>query len=196
MNITVNFIRNAITRGGLEGRFLGRLDEPLDPKGEQDVKKRLAEGVYPPCELLFCSPMARCVDTARLIYPKTPAIVMKELSALDYGDFTGQTYSDIVGDQQFRDWAWSDKLEAYPGGEEPHAFLIRCAKAYRGIIGEARKKQAGQVSIVTHLSVMQALLERFYLPRSYYRDWQADYGGGYTVICGESGESFTVSDKF
>lgn len=195
MNIIVNFIRNAVAKSELEGRFLGKLDEPIHPEGERRVRMRKDAGEYPPCELLFCSPSSRCVQTAGIIYPQTPAITAKGLTALDYGDYAELTYSDIVKDARFKDWAGSARLQAYPGGEEPHVFMARCAKAFQDIMREARSKKLEQVSMVIHLSVMQALFQRYCVPRSNYHDWQADHGGGYTVACGKKGDSFTVLKK-
>ena len=54
------FIRHGLTAGNLEKRYIGSTDEPLCGEGIARLKMR----TYPRCEVLVCSPMKRCLQTA------------------------------------------------------------------------------------------------------------------------------------
>ena len=59
-------IRHGKTAGNLAGRYIGcRTDEPLCPEGIAQLRM----GRYPAVERVFASPLRRCRETARLLYP-------------------------------------------------------------------------------------------------------------------------------
>ena len=60
-------IRHGTTQGNLERRFIGLTDIPVLPEGEElarEVSKTL-----PPVDHVYHSPLIRCVQTARLLWP-------------------------------------------------------------------------------------------------------------------------------
>ena len=59
------FIRHGQTKGNEEKRYIGRTDESLSQKGIEEIKNRL----YPDADTVWVSPMKRCVETAKIIYP-------------------------------------------------------------------------------------------------------------------------------
>ncbi len=68
--ITVCLIRHGITKGNLEGRYIGTTDEPLyDNKIQKSI---------PDADLVVSSPLKRCVSTARLIYPENKIEIIED----------------------------------------------------------------------------------------------------------------------
>lgn len=56
----IYLIRHGKTKGNLEERYIGRTDEPLCEAGRENLKKYQ----YPQVEMVFTSPMKRCMQTA------------------------------------------------------------------------------------------------------------------------------------
>lgn len=79
-------IRHGATPGNLEGRYIGRTDESLSETGRDEILRRQ----YPPVDIVFTSPMRRCLETASLIYsPKTGSISFDaEWCCSEQGDLT------------------------------------------------------------------------------------------------------------
>ena len=63
----VILIRHGITQGNKEKRFVGRLDVPLAPEGEEMARETAS--LLPAVDRLYVSPMLRCRQTAGLLWP-------------------------------------------------------------------------------------------------------------------------------
>ncbi len=196
MTITVALIRSGVTEAGLQDRFLGVIDEPLSSRGETTLIWRASNGIYPGAELVFTSGRSRSLATAQIIYPRIPAIVLRELEPYDYGEFAGRNYRELEEDLEFRRWIANRCPAPAPHGEEPHAFAARCAVAFRQIIREAEGKGLQNVAVITHLSVIQSILRRYHMPRPLYRDWQVGFGGGFITHFDTTTGVLTISEKF
>ena len=196
MTITVTLIRSGVTEAGLQGRFLGIIDEPLSEEGKTSLIWRAANGIYPGAELVFTSGRSRSLATARIVYPKQPAIVLRELEPYDYGEFAGRSYRELERDPAFVRWLSSSGAASIPGGEAPYTFTSRCAGGFRQIVREAECKGLGQTAVITHLSVIQSILRRYHIPRPLYQDWQVDFGGGFVTSYDTNTGTLTIFEKF
>lgn len=196
MILNIALIRSGVTEAGLQDRFLGSIDEPLARDGEMSLTWRAAGGVYPGAELVFASGLSRSLATAQIVYPRIPAIVLRELEPFDYGEFGGRTFRDLEGDGRFAKWLEGKRSLPCPGGEDPNVFVARCNEAFRRILRETEQKGLSSAAVVTHLSVIKSILRRYHLPRPVYRDWQADFGGGFSTHYDTDTGSLTISEKF
>jgi alpha-ribazole phosphatase len=174
----------ALIRHGRDsgGRLSGTEDKPMKAEHLRFVQEKVAQGGYPEVELVFSSGLGRCLETARIIYPKLPAVVLKELLAPDIGLFEAKTVTELKGERAFEDWAASEEAREYPGGESPYAVSARSVEAFRLISQEMLAKGLLRVAVISHKNVILAILQRFYVPRNNYVDWHIPYGGGY-LLC-------------
>ena len=62
-------IRHGMTRANSEQRYLGRGEEALSREGIEMLQRKKEQGLYPEPLRLFASPMKRCIETARILYP-------------------------------------------------------------------------------------------------------------------------------
>ena len=110
----IYLIRHGKTKGNLEERYIGRTDEPLCEAGRENLKKYQ----YPQVEMVFTSPMKRCMQTAETIYPGQQYQCIEELRESDFGAFEGHTYKELSGDVRYQAWIDSGGTLPFPGGEE------------------------------------------------------------------------------
>ena len=61
--IKIALIRHGKTYGNTFGRYIGVTDEPLCEEGIQQLSNRTMDTV----ELVFVSPMTRCIQSAQLL---------------------------------------------------------------------------------------------------------------------------------
>lgn len=181
------FIRHGLTAGNLEKRYIGRTDEPLCSEGIAQLKKQ----TYPPCEVLICSPMKRCIQTAELIYPEHDIELCDDLRECDFGDFEGKNYKELSDNPDYQRWVDSGGGMQFPDGESPADFRQRCAAAFEMIV---RKYPAsGSIAFVVHGGTIMSVLEKYAVPYGDYYSWHCENGHGY--ICLWDGKSLSVKEK-
>ena len=176
MEIEVTLLRHALERE-VEG-FFGMTDTPLSKAGIELITRQKEQ--YPQAALVFSSSLARCVHTAGIIYPSVPVVILKKLDAPDYGDFEGKTFEALQHDEQFLKWVNTSGLRACPNGEEPFSIIARSTAAFKQLCDESAGKGLRQIAVVTHKFIIQAILQRYYVPRK-YEDWHIPAGGGYLL---------------
>jgi len=195
MEFTLTLIRGTYTEFEKEGRILGRLDHPANKDGVKMLHSKSRAGEYPAAQAVFSSPLVRCLESARAIYPRAEIIELDHLSAFDYGIFAGKSYNEIVTDKRFKIWANSRMLTAMPGGESPYVFLSRCGQALREIADHAWKNRLENVSAITHQLVIGAMLKWGNMPGCLYCDYHPDYGSGIMTIHREGLGGLSVLKK-
>ena len=75
---TIHLIRHGISEGNLKRQDIGSTDSPLSEQGAEEIRKKDAEGAYPGAGLFFCSPMRRCRETMKLIYPDVEPEIIED----------------------------------------------------------------------------------------------------------------------
>ena len=165
-------IRHAATAGNLEKRYIGRTDEPLCAAGIA----ALAQCRYPVCEILVSSPLRRCMETARILFPQQTPILCADLRECDFGDFEGKNYAELNGDPVYQAWIDSGGTLPFPHGESPADFRARSCAAFLQIM--QAHTDAASIAMTVHggtvMSVMQSLFGgNFY-------DYYTGNGDGYT----------------
>lgn len=181
MKVNLALIRCGQTKGGAEGRCMGLTDEPLSAEGKRALAEKQAGGGYPGVELVYTGGLIRCVGSAGLMYPQLPAVVLKDLRPFHYGAFTGRTMAELQVDKRFAAWMEHGKTIPCPNGDIPLAFRERCARALRGIVDEMNAKGMESAAVVTHNTVIDAVMRRMAIPRSDYRSWETPWGSGWWV---------------
>ena len=102
---------------------------------------------------LFSSPLARAVETARIIAGREP-IVAPELIEMDWGRWEGQRGIDLLQDgnsgyRHIEEWGWDYQP---PGGETPRRVWQRVKPWLDSLEGPA--------VVVSHIGIMRVLLAR------------------------------------
>ena len=166
-------IRHGKTQGNLEQRYIGcRTDEELCADGIAQLEARF----YPDADMVFASPLKRCIRTAGIIYPGKPVHVVNELRECDFGDFEGCNYDELKENPAYQ--AWLDSLGElpFPGGESKKEFSDRCVRAFESSTSGLIE---GDYAFIVHGGTIMAIMERF-TGGSYY-DFQVQNGKGFIL---------------
>lgn len=187
--VTLALIRHGETRANRERRYLGKTDDPLSGQGIQALLSYQAQGHYPEVGYLFSSPMARCMETAKLLYPKLAPTVIPEWEEMDFGQFEYKNFRELEGDAQYQAWLQSGGTLGFPGGESRESFIKRCEKGFfhmcRKLQEMAAQEDAGtpiRVGLIVHGGTVMALLSSF--GGKEYFSCQAPNGRGYLCRMG------------
>ena len=172
-------IRHGTTQGNLEKRFIGTLDVPLLPQGEE-LARRVGP-TLPRVEHIYRSPLRRCLRTAELLWPGVPMTVVDELRESDFGPFEGKNHEELKDDPLYQQWISTPNFAAVPVGEGPEATARRVEEAIRAVIADAGSHGYETVGVVSHGGTLMGLLWRFGRPQREYYDWMCANCGGYRV---------------
>ena len=194
--------RHGTVKGNLEKRFIGITDESLTEDGAAEIRRKKEEGAYPPAEdvqLLFSSPLRRCLETAEIAFPGKEAIPVPDWSEILFGEFEYGNYLELSGDPQYQAWIDSGGEAAFPGGESKAEYCDRVLRGFREVCRRIRECGAGTGKTVTaaasvHLGTMKALLST--MTDLGYFDVQAPNGGGYIRTIYPAAEKITGMETF
>jgi len=183
----IRLIRHGKTLGNLEKRYIGKTDEPLCEIGIYELKRMQ----FTQSELLICSPMKRCTQTAEILFPKQQYTAFDSLRECDFGNFEGKNYHDLTEYAYYQMWIDSGGMLAFPNGELPADFRNRCAKGFKKIVGQYSNKTS--ITFVVHGGTVMAILDQFSEPHRDYFDWHCENGHGYS--CEWNGKKLINTEK-
>ncbi|MCM1385789.1 MAG: histidine phosphatase family protein [Bacillus sp. (in: Bacteria)] len=188
--VTLAFIRHGETQANKENRYLGTTDESLSKEGIRQLLSYRKQGIYPDVQYLFTSPMKRCLESARILYPEITPVIIPEWREIDFGRFEYKNYEELKDDRQYQAWIDSGGTLAFPDGESRENFTWRCEKGFRRMCGMLRQsvddgvKAPLRTALVVHGGTMMSLLSVYGIYHSRkekksYFDYQTLNGRGY-----------------
>ncbi len=164
------FIRHSLTAGNLEYRYIGRrTDEPLCAEGIRLAQKCAKEWHSPLPDIVFLSPMRRCQETAWILFPDLPQILVPDLAECDFGIFEGKNYQELTGDAAYQAWIDSGGTLPFPEGESQKVFVRRCCHALEQLVQDYSFETA---AVVVHGGTCMAVLSELEESHIPYFDWK------------------------
>ncbi len=195
----IHLIRHGAIDETLKGKYIGVTDAPLSQNGIKALKSLAAGGGYPPTKVVFTSPLKRCTETCRIIYPDLSPLAIADLREYNFGDWEGKTADELGGDEAFQRWLAADNSVCPPNGESNADFVRRICKMFESITEGLMKTGTTQSAIVTHGGVIMTLLAVYGLPQAKPFEWTMDNGFGYSVrvtpMLWQRGKVVEVFDK-
>lgn len=161
-------LRHAHTKGNLEGRYIGRTDEPLCAQGRASAAARAGEFL---AERVFISPMQRAKETALLLFPAARLIVVPAFCEMDFVSFENKNFSELQNDPAYRRWVDEGCLSPCPGAESFPEFASRVTAAFYSLACMEQAAGHQKIAIVAHGGTNMAILEKFALPKQAYYNW-------------------------
>lgn len=178
---TIHFIRNALTDENLEGRYIGHTDVEIGEEGRAQLGQMKDDLIYPPVDAVFTSPLKRCTETAKILYPDNKPIVIEGLIEYNFGEFENKTAEQLERHPVFPKWLAGEKGVEPPFGESNEAFEKRVLGTFEKIAEGLMKTGTTSAAIVTHGGVIMAILAAFGIPEYPMHEWITPNGCGFTV---------------
>ena len=185
------FVRHGMTAGNREKRYIGcRTDEHLLPEVREMLSKQ--KSAIPEVEAVYASPMARCRETAEILFPDHKASgngasggfsdrntvqIIDELSECDFGRFEGHNYKELSGDPEYQEWIDSGGTLAFPGGDSREEFLRKSKAGLFTVIEDMELRGIRKAAVVTHGGVIMNLMEAYARPGRSFYEWNTETGG-------------------
>lgn len=155
-------VRHGETTGNSALRLYGATDVPLSELGRRQMRRvrdclsREFEG--PDFDSLWCSPLARSNESARLAYPgegQEPRVV-EAFREIDFGRWEGWTIDEVLARDPAGHAAWQqgDLSWSFPGGDGRRAFRNRVGDAARELFSTVDGRQLA----VLHKGVCKVII--------------------------------------
>lgn len=177
----IHFIRHGAIDETLSGKYIGTTDVPLSDKGKMDLKKLDYEYRYPGTQVVFTSPLKRCTETCKILYPEQNPLAIANLSECNFGEWEGKTAEELKSDPDFEKWLAGDNSVKPPRGESNADFTRRICLMFESIVDGLIKTGTTESVIVTHGGVIMTLLAVYGLPQAKPFEWTMDNGFGYSL---------------
>ena len=149
-------LRHSITPGNLKKQYVGITDQPLAPEGEALAREKRKD--MPPVEALWISPMLRCRQTARILFPELEPVEIPDLRECNFGDFEGRTWAEIKDHPAYQAWMGGEQGAALPNGESVAEFYARCRRGFQQVIQQAASLGIQRGAVVAHGGTWMAVL--------------------------------------
>lgn len=179
----LHIIRHGQTESNTESRMAGITESPLTAEGKKVLAglKPLYDQINP--AVAFCSPLSRCVETTKILFPHLTPVVIDSFKEYDFGEWENRPVHEVVDINQEVQWhAFMDGTLVIPGAEESAHFAARVTNALDGVLLGMMKAGVTEAAVVTHGGVMMTLMSLFAYPKaSSPLDWGAGNGRGFTV---------------
>ena len=180
-NYRLHLIRHGLTESNLRGQYAGRrTDTHLCQEGIRELIDLRESYEYPAVGLVFSSPLARCIQTAGIVYPDRPLLVHNGLAEADFGEFDGKTGEELRDRADFQQWVAQSSTAPPPGGESAHEVMARAYGALDAILRHMAAQEIFDAAIVTHGGAISCILSFMALPRLPVGDRMVGNGRGYT----------------
>ena len=183
-------IRHGTTQGNKERRFIGVLDVPLAPEGEE-LARRVAP-TLPAVDHVYRSPLLRCEQTAQLLWPDAEKTVIPELRETDFGPFEGKNHEELKDDPLYQQWITTADFAKIPVGESAADAVERASRGLSLLLEDAKEHGYERVGVVSHGGTLMGLLWRFGRPERDYYDWMCPNCGGYRALIHEDPLSLEI----
>lgn len=177
----IHFIRHGEIAETQNGSYIGVTDVSLSKKGREELSEFDKKYRYPYAQVLFSSPLKRCIETCEIIYPNLNPIVVDELSEINFGLWEGKTAEELKSDETFNKWLSGDSSVKPPQGESSADFTRRVCLMFQKIVDGLISTGHTEAVVVTHGGVIMTLLAVYGLPQAKPFEWACDSGCGYSI---------------
>ena len=177
------FIRHLRTPGNEKRQYIGRTDESLSERAVEEFYS--SKNRYPAVKSVVASPMKRCIETARIIYPEAEIRTEPLLRECSFGLFEGKSYEELKDHPAYTAWLESGGMTAFPEGEPQELFRNRCAEGVQKWIDILLEEKAESAVFVVHGGTIMASLSRLAEETHDFYHWQVENGGGYEALVTE-----------
>lgn len=179
--IRIALIRHSKTLGNVYGRYIGKTDEHLCDEGISLIKSK----EFPKVEAVYTSPLLRCIETSKIIYPGLKPVVFEDLRECDFGDFENKNYKELEGNMDYQKWIDSNGKLPFPNGEDTEQFRKRSINGFNKVINDAINRNIKSLALVVHGGTIMSILDRYSYPHKDFYNWQVKNCCGYVVEINE-----------
>jgi len=172
--MNVILVRHGETTANVKRLFCGHTDVELTEKGIMQANEAYEKLKKYDFDMVFSSDLKRAYETAEIINRdrKLKINVVPELREINFGEFEGHTFDEILSkDSSFKSEYFDDNWNyTFPNGESLGKMNHRIIAAYRKVLEENKDKN---LLMVLHAGVIRGILANE-ISENYKSYWKYD----------------------
>ena len=193
---TIYFIRHGKTKYNIKGRFVGSTDLPLTSAGRQEIYDLWHDrSKHIDKEVIYSSPMKRCIETAHIIFPDEHLEIIKNMREMNFGVFEGKTHDELMDMRAYRNFRATSGKEKIPHGESGIEFGMRVLKGFFEMIGHMNKNSYETAALICHGGVIMAIFSMLCEESDDIYYYHRDNGQGYKAHYDEHRKELIIIEK-
>lgn len=182
----IYFIRHLKTEANFQKKYIGKTDQSLFEPENQTLLKNL-----PLADVVYSSPMKRCLETSKLLFPSDIPVIIDDFREIDFGDFENKSYDQLKTNADYI--SFLNGNENIPNGENLANFKKRCIDAFFNIIVQSRDKNI--IYIICHGGTIMSIMEHFEKNKKGFFEYHIENGCGYkTQYCDKTNEISIIKE--
>ncbi|WP_239094226.1 histidine phosphatase family protein [Bacillus sp. B15-48] len=175
--MVITLLRHGMTKDNKRGAYLGWSDSPLCQEEKDKLKNSRLKA-----ELIFTSDLGRCIDTAKLLFPKKAPRLVSEFRELHFGEWEGKTYNELKHNPDYKNWLANFHTTKPPNGESYIEFVSRIERGWENVCQTLSNLDQKRAVIITHGGVIRYMLSKYAPIQRDFWDWQVPHGTGYELL--------------
>lgn len=178
-NLVVSLFRHGLTLENERKAYIGWTNSPLSENGKNKLERICYANVA--ADIVFSSPLQRCVETASIIFPERHIITVDELKEMHFGAWEGKTYDELQDRASYRKWLTNIFTQPIEAGETFTDFTERIEAGLQKVMERVECEKVNRIAIVTHGGVIRYILHSLFPHEKSFFDWDIPFGGGYEL---------------
>lgn len=173
MGLKVTLVRHGQTDWNVEHRVMGRLDIPLNPKGESQAQHLSQILQDQGIDHIFSSPQLRAIQTVQpvSIVKKVPIEIEDRLAELRFDRWQGKVLDEIKNDLVYK----LRRQDAKDFDFEDVESITSLMERTQSLLSSWQKLQ-GHLLCVSHMDVLKALILQIEgKPREMFMSFEVDH---------------------
>jgi len=179
-DLVVSLLRHGLTLANEQRQYIGWTDVRLSDKGKRELRRKQfgRNGV----NIVFSSPLKRCLETAAILFPRAEIVEMAELKEMYFGAWEGKTYEELKNNTIYRKWLTDIFTNPIEAGETYDQFDKRVMRGLQKMFYTIIEEKLTNIGIVTHGGVIRHLMHTYFPHEKDFFAWDIPYGGGYQLV--------------
>ncbi len=159
-------IRHGKTASNLKNLYIGSTDESLCREGKEELLSAVEQGFYPEVDRVVVSSMKRCIETAKLLYPKKVPEIKADFREKDFGRYEKKGYQELLADDAYRTWLESNGTLPFPEGEPQNEVEKRVITGFLDVQKNMEKNE--KLALVVHGGTIMTILHYAFPEMNFY----------------------------
>lgn len=195
MRFTLTLVRHGESEANVCHMLSGWMDVELTEKGKSELEELRTSVEYPESDAYFCSPLKRCRETFRILFPDKCPTISDEYKEINFRSLEGHM---LPNKEDIRSY-FSSWVEDNPQKDEETMSTVmkRGRKALLDTVGKCENEGKHSATIVTHSGIMRAsIIALFNLDKKEFLEMFVPNGLGYVITFEDLHPlSYAVLDK-
>lgn len=161
-------IRHGQTDYNLQEKFQGFSDISLNSTGKKQARKVRKKFKQENIDIIYCSDLSRCRETAAGISPDTEIILTENLREMNFGVFEGLTYEQIKNQHgdEYSNWKKNIIDHVIDNGESFRQMSSRVLDEFEKI-----RNSNERAAVVSHAGCIRTILS-YYITGDIENSWR------------------------